>query len=427
MTATLPGALLLALGGAGRACRGGATSLPLVPLVRGRRVRRALHGLGRAELHRGARRSLRPRPCERCFLAGRIVWFYLGKLVWPADLAFIYPRWSVAADWAWSAGAIGLAAVGRPGRRSARVPGPAFCDAVLPRLGSFPRWGSSTSIRSSSRTSPTTGSTCRAWGHRPVRAKALAPPRGAPAGSGGVAGTGGKGRFCGRRRRAPRGALRPHPRPCALYRDVGVLYSDTLSKDPGCWMAHNNLGVHLMEEGSLDAAISHLKEAVRLKPDYSEAHNNLGNALAKVPGQAAGGHRRVRGRPQARARDDRGPRQPRDRARERRREGWRTASRSCRRSCRAMRTTPSGSRRATISATPLPGSAAVRRPQSSTGLRSGSIRRVPRRASTSAAPGPARPRTGGRRAVPGRAPHRSGFTGGPFRPRQGAAQCRRRP
>ena len=29
---------------------------------------------------------------QRCLLAGRVVWFYLGKLLWPADLIFIYPR-----------------------------------------------------------------------------------------------------------------------------------------------------------------------------------------------------------------------------------------------------------------------------------------------------------------------------------------------
>ncbi len=32
---------------------------------------------------------------ERCLIAGRALWFYAGKLVWPHPLAFIYPRWNV--------------------------------------------------------------------------------------------------------------------------------------------------------------------------------------------------------------------------------------------------------------------------------------------------------------------------------------------
>ena len=38
---------------------------------------------------------------ERGLLAGRIFWFYLGKLVWPADLMFFYPRWHVDAAAVW--------------------------------------------------------------------------------------------------------------------------------------------------------------------------------------------------------------------------------------------------------------------------------------------------------------------------------------
>ena len=37
---------------------------------------------------------------ERFLVAGRAVWFYLGKLVWPANLMFFYPRWRVdSAEW----------------------------------------------------------------------------------------------------------------------------------------------------------------------------------------------------------------------------------------------------------------------------------------------------------------------------------------
>jgi hypothetical protein len=34
-------------------------------------------------------------PLERLLIAGRAVWFYGGKLCWPAGLTFIYPRWRI--------------------------------------------------------------------------------------------------------------------------------------------------------------------------------------------------------------------------------------------------------------------------------------------------------------------------------------------
>ena len=37
---------------------------------------------------------------ERCLVAGRVVWFSAGKLIWPHPLIFIYPRWRIdAAVW----------------------------------------------------------------------------------------------------------------------------------------------------------------------------------------------------------------------------------------------------------------------------------------------------------------------------------------
>ncbi|HEV2319085.1 MAG TPA: hypothetical protein VGV18_05005, partial [Verrucomicrobiae bacterium] len=33
---------------------------------------------------------------DRCLIAGRSFWFYLGKLIWPHPLIFVYPRWKIA-------------------------------------------------------------------------------------------------------------------------------------------------------------------------------------------------------------------------------------------------------------------------------------------------------------------------------------------
>jgi tetratricopeptide (TPR) repeat protein len=42
---------------------------------------------------------------------------------------------------------------------------------------------------------------------------------------------------------------------------------------------HNNQGIELNDKGQLDAAIAEFREAVRLEPDFVDAHFNLGSAL----------------------------------------------------------------------------------------------------------------------------------------------------
>ena len=39
------------------------------------------------------------------------------------------------------------------------------------------------------------------------------------------------------------------------------------------------LAIALSNDGQLDEAIAAYRQAIRLKPDYAEAHSNLGNAL----------------------------------------------------------------------------------------------------------------------------------------------------
>ena len=43
--------------------------------------------------------------------------------------------------------------------------------------------------------------------------------------------------------------------------------------------AHNNLGIALKNQGKLEAAVAAYHKALELKPDYVKAHNNLGNVL----------------------------------------------------------------------------------------------------------------------------------------------------
>jgi tetratricopeptide (TPR) repeat protein len=224
---------------------------------------------------------------ERCFLAGRAVWFYLDKLVWPADLTFIYPRWQVAFDWQWSLGCLGLAAtVGALWklRRWSRAPLIAlllFVGSLFPALGFFnvypfifsyvaDHWQylpclGMIALATESAAGLARRLVQRSSGVRRVVAGCTI----AAAASGGLA-----------------VLFILTWRQCGLYRDVETLYSDTLAKNPGCWMAHNNLGERLSDAGSLPAAIAHFEQAIRLKPDCSDAHNNLGNALSKIPGRS---------------------------------------------------------------------------------------------------------------------------------------------
>ena len=73
---------------------------------------------------------------------------------------------------------------------------------------------------------------------------------------------------------------------CGMFHDDETLYRTTLARNPGCWMAHNNLGfIWSKLPGRLNDAIAQYEEALRLKPDFAEAHNNLGIAWSQLPGR----------------------------------------------------------------------------------------------------------------------------------------------
>jgi tetratricopeptide (TPR) repeat protein len=69
------------------------------------------------------------------------------------------------------------------------------------------------------------------------------------------------------------------------YASDEVIWSDTAAKLPDNERAHNNLGIALGNEGRTLEAIAQYERVLQLKPNLAEAHSNLGNALAKIPGR----------------------------------------------------------------------------------------------------------------------------------------------
>ncbi len=217
---------------------------------------------------------------DRVLLAGRVIWFYLGKLVWPADLAFIYPRWTVnsAAWWQYLFPAAALALVAGLVWMARRWRGPLagflfFAGTLFPALGFvnvYPfvfsyvadhfQYLACLGVIVPAATGLTLAARRLASGQRLV-------PR---AGAGVLL--------------AGLGALTWLQ--SSEYRNAETLYRATLARNPTCTMAHNNLGLVLSQiPGRLPEAIAHYEAAIRGDPRNLEAHLNLGEALLSSPGR----------------------------------------------------------------------------------------------------------------------------------------------
>ena len=213
-------------------------------------------------------------PAERLLGAGAVVWFYLGKAVWPAGLAFVYPEWHVsAADplwWAPLAGAVLLTAVLWRSRRGwSRPPLYAwgyFCAALIPAMGFADVYFMRYSLVAD-----------RYAQFALIGVVALA--------ASGLSAL----------RAAAQGALPSRVltvavvalfslltwRQCGMYRDARTLFLATIERNPGCWMAYNYLGA-TEPPPALKESIAYFEKALEIKPGYSEARDNLGVALARA-------------------------------------------------------------------------------------------------------------------------------------------------
>jgi Tfp pilus assembly protein PilF len=62
------------------------------------------------------------------------------------------------------------------------------------------------------------------------------------------------------------------------WRNSVTIFGHALAIAPSSTM-HNNMGLALQLEGSIEEAISHYRQALHLDPDHVQAHNNIGTAL----------------------------------------------------------------------------------------------------------------------------------------------------
>ena len=213
---------------------------------------------------------------DRFLVAGRALWFYLGKLLWPADLIFIYPHWDVDAriPWQWL---FPLAAIGvlwalfavRSRSRGPLTTALLFAGTLFPALGFinvYPFIYSYVAdhfqyLASAALISGAAAGLTLAARRLPSQGRTIAP-------------------FAAACALAVLALLTW--RQCAMYADMETLWLATLARNPDCWMAHDNLGVALVEKGRLSEAVPEFQRAIEIRPDNAEALNNFGNALLKL-------------------------------------------------------------------------------------------------------------------------------------------------
>ncbi len=64
-----------------------------------------------------------------------------------------------------------------------------------------------------------------------------------------------------------------------VWKDPVSFWSDNVQKSPNKARPRGNLGIALFDQGRLEDAVHHFREAIRIKPDHVDAHLKLGNAL----------------------------------------------------------------------------------------------------------------------------------------------------
>jgi len=218
----------------------------------------------------------------RCLIAGRALWFYVGKVLWPARLVFIYPRWRIdpSAFWQWGFPAAALAvlvALGLLRRRLGRGPLAAalfFAGTLFPASGFVNVYPFKFSFVAD---------------HFQYLASlgVIVPVCAA---------------FASSTRRMPRPAATALGvalvvvvgvltwRQAHVYQSLETLWTHTVEHNPGSFLAQIGLGVVYEDQGRHAEAIVAEERAVAIDPTSPEAHLNLARSydhLGDYPKAAA--------------------------------------------------------------------------------------------------------------------------------------------
>jgi Flp pilus assembly protein TadD len=249
---------------------------------------------------------------ERTLLAGRVFWFYLSKLFWPANLSFVYPRWTIGSPaWQFYLALVGMIGLGTAlfvytrRNRTLLACYLFFVVTLFPALGFFNVYPFKYSfVADHFQYLATLGVLVPCAAGLTILGERL----------------GDTGRKAGLAVLIAVLFFLSWDQ-SGWYRDAYTLYTRTIERNPDAWMAHNELGLilgrvpnrvnegieHLQAAKRLQPesaeilnnlgvvlsdlpnrapdAVTELQAAIKLKPDYAEAYNNLGSALAEIPGR----------------------------------------------------------------------------------------------------------------------------------------------
>jgi tetratricopeptide (TPR) repeat protein len=232
---------------------------------------------------------------ERCIIAGSAIWFYLRSFFWPDNLSFIYPKWDLSSasrmGYIASLGIVMLVGVSLLLAVFRRQRGPiaallCYIGMLFPTLGFLNIAYYQHSFVADHFQYPAVLALIV-----PLAFVLTTTTARSSLGSGhffrwiAVVLVGFLGVFTWRR--------------AHVYRDAETLYRDTIARNPNAWVAHNNLAKILLEQGSshphirsndeqtsqIAEAISHFSSALRANPQSEITYNNLGSALARIPGR----------------------------------------------------------------------------------------------------------------------------------------------